>query len=92
MSLGLGESGRQKSTNQFFGQLGTDHARTQTKYISIVVFPALASRKNIVTERRSDTRNLVGSDAGSHATTAQKNSYLRILLQDRLAHGLRVVR
>ncbi len=74
VSFRLGETGRQKSTNQLFSQLGTDHARTQAKNAGIIILATLTRRENVVAECRADSPNLVGGDTGIHSAPAKQDA------------------
>ena len=76
MTLGARESRLQKGPQQFRGELGTDHARTERDDVHVIVLHALAGGEGVMTQSTADPGKLARRDARAHATAAHQDSAL----------------
>ena len=92
MPPGTAEASGQKNLDQLQGERRPDHLCTETKDVHVIVFDALTGRKDIMDEFGTHAGNLVRSDGGSNAATAERYAALDFACGDGPDQGNHEVR
>jgi hypothetical protein len=91
LRIGL-EPSLQKRVNQLLSERTTDNPAAQAKDVHVVVFNALVRRIGIVAERRVDSRDFVGGDAGPYPAAADDDAALSAPIQHLAGDSFRIIR
>ena len=78
VALRAAEASLKKCFDQFPGQRWPDDLPAERKYIHVVVFNALVSRKYIMDETSAHTGNLVCGYGCSHSAAAERQSAIHL--------------
>src|SRR5262249_27006014 len=87
-----GKACLQEIPNQLIINLRSNHLSYERKHIHTIVFYTLVRGINIVTERRPNSRDLMGGYGNSHPTTADEDAPHSLSGKNRVSNRLRIIR
>src|SRR5262249_25800156 len=92
MVLLAGKACLQESPDQLISDRWANHLSSYRQHIHIIVFYTLVRGINIVTERRPNSRDLIGGYGNSHPTTADEDAPHSLSGKNRVSNRLRIIR
>src|SRR6266550_1109313 len=92
VALSTVEFRTQERAHELAGQLCADDLRAETEHVHVIVLAPLVRRLRVVTDCRSDARELAGGDRRADARAAHQYSALGDAVPDRAADLPRLVR